>query len=358
MRNLTFTTLFCASALALSLSACKKPPVGDTKTAATPPGSVSPATGGQPGAPGQPPAPTPAKPVAAQLPAVVARVNGEDVKKEDFDRMIKTMESQAGQPIPAERRDEILRGALDQLITYVLLSQEVKARGIKVEAAEIDAKMGQLKAQFPNEEGFQKALKDRGMTADGLRKDALIDLSVNKLMEAEVATVPGPSELEARDFYTKNPTDFQVKESVRASHILIRVDDKADAATKKKAKDEIDSVLKQVKAGGDFAKLAQEHSQDGSAAQGGDLGPFERGAMVPEFDKVAFELKPGQTSDVIKTQFGYHIIKVAEHKPGRSVPFEEAQEKIKTFLGQQKKKDHASAFIEGLKKKSKIEVLI
>jgi peptidyl-prolyl cis-trans isomerase C len=358
MRILKFTTLLCACALTLSLSACRKAPEGEAQNKASVPGSVSPAPAGQPGAPGQPPAATPAKPVPAQLPAVVARVNGEDVKKEEFERMLKTMESQAGQAIPAERRDEIVRGALDQMITYVVLRQESKTRGIKVDDAEIEAKMGQLKSQFPNEEAFQKALKDRGMTADSLRGDARVDLSVNKLMEVEVATVAGPSEADAKAFYDKNPTEFQVKESVRASHILIRVDEKADDATKKKAKAEIDEVLKKVKAGGDFAKLAQEHSQDGSAAQGGDLNYFGKGDMVPEFDKVAFELKPGQTSDVVKTNFGYHIIKVVDHKPGRAVPFEEAQVKIKEFLGQQKKKEHASSFIEALKKKSKIEVLI
>jgi peptidyl-prolyl cis-trans isomerase C len=358
MRNMNFKVVVCVSVLLLSVSACRKPPAEQRQAAGTPLGSGTPATAAQPGTPGPPPMAEPAKPVPAQLPAVVARVNGEDVKKEDFERMVKTMESQAGQAIPAERRDEILRNALDQMITYVLLSQESKTRGIKIDDGEIETKMGQLKSQFPNEEAFQKALKDRGMTADSLRKDARVDISVNKLMDAEVATVQGASDAEAKDFYDKNPNEFQVKETVRASHILIRVDDKADEATKKKAKSEIDAVLAKVKAGGDFAKLAQEHSQDGSAAQGGDLNYFGKGTMVPEFDKVAFELKPGQTSDIVKTQFGYHIIKVADHKPGRTVPFDEAQVKIKEFLGQQKKKEHATAFIEGLKKKSKIEVLI
>src|SRR5439155_13182507 len=158
--------------------------------------------------------------------------------------------------------------------------------------------------------------------------------------------------------YEKNPDRFKQDESVRASHILIRVDEKADAATRKKARAEIDAVLKQAKAGADFAKLAQQHSQDGSAAQGGDLNYFSKGQMVPEFDKVAFALKPGQLSGVVTTQFGYHVIKVTDHKPGRVVPFEESSQQIKQFLTEQKKQQHSDAFIEGLKKKSKIEVLI
>src|SRR5436305_886401 len=115
------------------------------------------------GAQGQPPAAAPAKPVPAQLPEVVARVNGEDVKKVDLERMIHTMEGRAGQPVPPDHRDEIYRGALDQLIVYTLLSQESKTRGIKVDDAEIEAKMKQLRDQFPTQDAFDKALKERGM---------------------------------------------------------------------------------------------------------------------------------------------------------------------------------------------------
>jgi peptidyl-prolyl cis-trans isomerase C len=349
--------VLCVVALSASaiVGGCRKPPAAEGQATTATQGSGAPAAAGQ-AAPLQPPAP--AKPVPAQLPDVIARVNGEPLKKEDFDRMVKTIEARAGRPIPPERRDEILRGALDQLITYTLLSQESQKRGVKVEPAEIDAKMGQLKSQFPTQEAFDKALKERGMTADSLRKDALVDLSVSKLMDAEVATIPGPSDADAKDFYDKNQDKFKEEEQVRASHILVKVDESADPATKQKARAKIDGVLKQVKAGGDFAKLAQENSDDGSASQGGDLNYFGKGQMVGPFDKVAFELKPGQISDVVQTQFGYHIIKVVDKKTGRTVPFEEAQAKIKDYLTGQKKQQHADTFIESLKKKSKIEVLI
>jgi peptidyl-prolyl cis-trans isomerase C len=321
--------------------------------------STAPASGQPPAAaPGQAAQPAPAKPVPAVLPAVVARVNGEDVKKDEFERMLKTLETRAGQPIPPERRDEIVRGALDQLVVYKLLAQESKTRGITISQPEIDAKIAELKQQFPTEDAFQKALQARGLTLDGLKEDAQVDLRVNKLMDSEVSKLPGPSDAEAKDFYDKNPEKFKQDESVRASHILIRVDEKADAAAKQKARAEIEGVLKQARAGADFAKLAQEHSQDGSAAQGGDLNYFSRGQMVPAFEQVAFSLKPGQISDIVTTQFGYHIIKVIDHKPAHTVPFEEATGQIKQYLEQQKKQQHADEFIESLKKKSKIEVLI
>ena len=351
-----FKIAVCLLLAAAALSACRKSPApasattGTTGQAAS---SVAPPAGGPPATPAAPP-----KPVPAQLPPVIARVNGEDVKKEDFERMVKTLESRAGQPVPQDRRDEIYRNAIDQLVIYKLLSQESKKRGIKVEPSEIAGKIATIRGQFPTDEAFQKALKDRGMNPDTLKHDAEVDLSVTKLVNAEEASLAGPSDQEAKEFYAKNPEQFKEPEQVRASHILVRVDPKADAAAKKKARTEIDAVLKQAKSGTSFETLAKEHSQDGSASQGGDLGYFGKGQMVPQFDQVAFTLKPGQISDVVTTQFGYHIIKVVDHKSGRTVPYEEAESKIKDYLGREKKQAHADKFIEDLKKKSKIEVLI
>ena len=348
----------CVLVLGLAAGACKKAPAGAAQQTTAPKAAASaPAPAGT-AAPTVPPPPELPKPVPQQLPDVVARVNGEDVKKADFERMVHSIEARAGQAIPAERRDEIMRGALDQLVVYTLLTQESKNRQIKVEEAEIDQRVQQLRGQFPNEDAFTKALQAKGMTLDSLKHDARVDLSVNKLMDTATAGQPVVTDQEAKDFYDKNPERFKQGESVRASHILIRVPDKADAATRKKARAEIDAVLKAVRAGGDFAKLAQEHSQDGSAAQGGDLNYFGRGQMVPAFESVAFSLKPGQVSNVVQTQFGYHIIKVIDHKAARTVTYDEASGQIKQFLAQQRQQQRADEFIAGLKKKSKIEVLI
>jgi peptidyl-prolyl cis-trans isomerase C len=178
-------------------------------------------------------------------------------------------------------------------------------------------------------------------------------------MNAELAAVPSPSDDEAKDYYAKNLDRFKEEETIRASHILIRADSSADPATKAKARETIDAILAKARAGQDFAALAQESSQDpGSASRGGDLNYFKRGMMVPEFNDAAFALQPGQLSDVVTTQYGYHIIKVTDRKAGRVIPFEEAAPQIKQFLGEQKKQDRRKAFIDELKTKAKIEVLI
>lgn len=335
-----------AVAALASGAACRKAPADASKTT---PDAAAQAT---------PALPMPAKPMPAQLPDVLARVNGQTVMKADFDRLVKNMEVSAGQPIPADRRDDILRKALDQLVTYTLLSQEIKARKISVSDAEVDGNLKQMQSQFPNEEEFKKALAARGMSIEQLKTDARVDMSITKMMDAEVASHAPPTDAQVREFYDKNPDKFTQDETVRASHILFRVDEKASDAEKKKVRAQADNVLKQAKGGADFGELAKKHSADGSAAQGGDLNFFTKDQMVPPFADAAFGMKPGQISDVVTTQFGYHIIKVTERKAASAVPFDEARERIREFLTQQQKQARAEAFIDGLKKKAKIEVLV
>jgi peptidyl-prolyl cis-trans isomerase C len=335
-------------AVAVAPAACRKTPA---------PAATSTASTATPGTPAAAAAPQPPKPMPAQLPDVLAKVNGEDVKKSDFDMLVRDMELGQG-PIPAERRDEILRATLDRLITYTLLSQEAKSRKVVATDSEVEERLKQMQQQFPNEEAFKKALAERNMTLDRLRSDTRNDLVISKMMDAEVATTPGASDAEAKEFYDKNPDKFKQPEQVRASHILIRVDENADAAAKQKALAKIQALLKRAKAGEDFAALAKANSQDGSAAQGGDLNYFGRGQMVPAFDEAAFKLKPGEISDVVTTQFGYHIIKVTDHKDATTVPLEQVSDRVKQFLSGQKKQEKADQFITTLKEKSKIEVLV
>jgi len=337
-------------------AACRKPPASSTGTAAPTAATSGKAVPAEQAA--QPAAPAPPKPMPAQLPAVLARVNGEDVTKADFDRLITNMEASARQPVPAERRDEIFRKALDQLVTYKLLLQATRARKIDVTDEEVESSIKQMRSQLPNEQEFKKALAARGMTLERLKADTRLDISINKMMEAEAATQPAPADAQVRDFYDKNPDKFKQDEACRASHILFKVEESADAATKKKVKDQAESVLKQARAGADFAQLAKKYSADGSAQEGGDLNFFTRGQMVPAFDQAAFALKPGEISDIVTTQFGYHIIKVTERRPASTVPFEQVSARIKEYLTEQQKQQKVDTFIESLKQKAKIEVLV
>ena len=207
-------------------AACRKTSAESTALAA----AASPAQ-----TPAATPAAAPPKPMPAQLPDVLARVNGEAVKKVDFDRLIKNLEVKANQPVPPDRRDEVYRRTLDELVTYTVLSQEIRARKVTVTDAEVDSHIQQLQSRFPTEDAFKKALDARGMTLEKLKEDTRIDISINKMVETEVASQQAPSAAQVREFYDKNPEKFKQDEAVRASHILFRVDEHADAASQEES---------------------------------------------------------------------------------------------------------------------------
>ncbi len=326
---------------------------GCKKDAATPAGTAEPAAGAQTGA-----AAEPVKALPETLPDVLAKVNGEAVTRKELEDYVRNLEGQAGRPIPADQRDRIYRGVLDQLVGYKLLLQEAKARKVVVADADVDARIAEVKKQFPSEDLFMQTLIDRKMTLEQIKADARRDLSIARLIEAEISQRVALKPGQAEDFYKNNPDRFTEPERVRASHILIAAEN-ADAAAKAQAKTKAGQILKDLKAGKDFAALARQHSQDpGSAVNGGDLGFFAQGQMVGPFNDVAFSLKPGATSDLVETQFGYHIIRVAEKQPGRTVPLEEVRPRLDEYLKHQNRESETESFVKALRAKSKVEILV
>ena len=333
--------------LILVLAACSK---GATKDAASTQPAATEAGAGT--------AAEAAKPLPEKLPDVIAKVNGESVTRTELEDYVRNLEGQAGSPIPADQRDRIYRGVIDQLVGYKLLVQEAKARKVVVADADVDARIAEVKKQFPSEDLFIQTLIDRKMTLDQIKADARRDMSIARLIEAEIAPRVAVKPGQVEEFYKSNPEKFAQPEQVRASHILIRTEENADAATKAQAKAKAQQILKDVKAGKDFATLARQHSQDGSAVNGGDLGFFPQGQMVGPFNDAAFSLKPGATSDLVETQFGYHIIRVAEKQPARTVPLEEVRPRIEEFLQHQNRESETESFVKALRAKSKVEILV
>ena len=188
---------------------------------------------------------------------------------------------------------------------------------------------------------------------DYTRKDLVISNFVEKTIIPSIAV----SEDDARKFYEQNADKFTRGETVRASHILIGVDEKASADEKKKAHDKAETLRKELATGADFAKLAKENSTCPSSARGGDLGYFGKGQMVPPFESAAFNLKPGAISDVVETQFGYHIIKLIEKKAPEKVDFKEVRQRIEEYLKNQKIGMAINEYLNTARKKAAIEIL-
>jgi len=329
-------------------------PAAPAGTAAAPSGTAAAPAGAATAPVAEPP-----KPVATQLPNVVARVNGDAITKADFDRALKTIEGRAGGPVPVDRRNEVYRGLLDQLVALRLLSQEVKARKVTIPDAEVDQRIAELSKQFQSEDVFKQMLAAQQLTIEKFRADQREDLAINKMLGDALKDKVAATPEQIDEFYKQNPDRFKQGERVRASHILVAVPQNADAATKAKARAKAEGLLKKIKAGEDFAALAKANSEDpGSALQGGDLGPFQPGQMVGPFNDVAFKLAPGAVSDVVETQFGFHIIKVTEKQTARTVPLDEVRPQLTQFIENQNRQRETQAFVAGLRAKGKVEILI
>jgi peptidyl-prolyl cis-trans isomerase C len=339
--------------------ACKKP---------SPAGSAAPAPTGAaqsvaatpvPGSNAATPATVPPKPMPAQLPDVLARVNGEPVERWEFDNAVKRLEARAGGSIPAERRDEILRGVLDQLVAYHLLAQEARARKFTAADQDVDTRVAEIRKNFPDEGAFTQAIAAQGLTVDHLRAQTRTNLEVQKVIDAEVSAKVSVQDGDVSTFYQQNLERFKQGESVHASHILIGVPQGATPEQKAAAKAKATAALKQVRGGADFAEVARAQSEDpGSARNGGDLGFFPRGQMTPAFEEAAFKLKTGAVSNIVETPFGFHIIKSLGRRPARTAPFAEVSGQIKDFLTQGQREQKLEQFIAQAKSKSKLEVLV
>jgi peptidyl-prolyl cis-trans isomerase C len=348
--------LICSVLLAAAAVGCQKPaPAASSSATAKPSSATAPAVGVTPA----PAAPAKPKPVPAVLPDTIAKVGGESISKTELEAAIRSVEQQnGGRSVPPERRDEIYRGVLDNLVSIRVLRQEVADRHMTASDADIAAHINDLRKQFPSEAAFKQAMAMQHVSQEKLRNDARMDLLVNRLLESEVNAKLSVKPGDISAFYEKNPDRFKQSESVHASHILIIVPPGADAGTKAAAKGRAEEALKAARGGKDFAALARQYSQDGSAQRGGDLGFVVRGQTAPAFENAAFALPIGQISDVVETPFGFHIIKVTERRPGGAVPFPEAAAQIQQYLEQQQRQALGKAFVDGLKAKHKVEIYI
>lgn len=289
--------------------------------------------------------------LAAEPTDVLAKVNGEEILQQDVDQIITVFvlpQFQAQNPgaeLPAEQKAQIEKNIVEQLVTERILVQKAKESGISADEALVSERFEQAKAQRPD-------LSDE-MLKGLLEKDNMIQT----LLEAEVISKVSVTDEEVQKYYDEQKEQFQEQEQIQASHILIQVAQDASDEDKEAARKKIDEVLVLAKEGKDFAELAKEYSEGPSKDQGGDLGFFPKGAMVPAFEEAAFAMNEGDISEVVETQFGYHIIKLVAKKAAREVPFEEVKDQLKQGLQQQKTGAEVKVWIDDLKAQATIEMM-
>ncbi len=287
----------------------------------------------------------------------VATVNGVPISQEDFDfefqQTIGQM-AQQGRMVGEESMPMVRESVIGRMIEEELLYQDTQARGIEVVEQRVSQEMARVKARFGSEEEFQKTLSTLKISEDDLKRKIRRGLAIQQLIGQLVADVQ-VSDDEMKAFYEENTNLFQTPEQIQASHILIKVAPEADDDQKKAAQKKIRDLQKKVRAGEDFAELAKSHSEGPSSARGGDLGYFGRGQMVKSFEDAAFALKKDETSDVVETRFGYHLIKLTGHRPAGTIDYEEAKARIAQNIKKEKDGQVVRQHLEKLRAKAEIE---
>lgn len=282
---------------------------------------------------------------------VAARVNGEVISKSDLDAQVEALKQQY--PDMFEGADgegrllEFQQRLLDNMINNVLIRQAAEERGIEVSDADVTAELEKLKAGFQSDEQFEQALAQANMDVAALEDQVREQLMTEQLLDSLTEEFD-ITDAEITEYYEANAAQFQEQAATHAAHILFDPEEKALA----------EEILAEVKAGGDFAALAKEHSKDpGSAANGGDLG-WPTTPYVPEFQAAADALDAGEISDLVETTFGWHIIKVIEKREARDKPLEEVKDQIVQILEQQYNADVYQQFLNEQRDAAEIEILI
>lgn len=254
----------------------------------------------------------------------VAAVNGEKITVAAYGQRLRVAASQGDfawlrQP---ERAKAFKEKLLNDMIDEALLLQEAKRLDITANDTELAEEYNRYKSQY-TEEAFQKMLAGRGISYDTWKDERRQAYLIDKLRNAVAPEANKITEAELKSFYDQNIADFKRPEEVRVRQILVGKDSTAQM------------IHEKLLAGENFAALAQQYSISPDARNGGDVGYFSRGSFPAVFDKVCFSLPVGAVSDVTKSEYGYHLFKVTDHRPARTIPFPEAKKMILRSLRQE-----------------------
>jgi len=279
---------------------------------------------------------------------VVATINGEAITQAEIDKVLSRYKNQ----IPQEQLSSVKRQVLNGLISQKLFLQFIDEKGIKVSKEEVEAELDKVRAdikQNPSLKGksLEEVLASHGSTVEDLKNDIIVSLSLEKHLSKNL------DEQKLKEFFEENKSVYSGTE-VKASHILVDTQECETEEELLEAEEEINKIKTEVDKGKkDFAALAEEYSDCPSAKKGGDLGFFKRkGQMIEPFAAAAFALNIGETSEPLKTQYGYHIIKVTDKKEGENVKFDDIKEQVKLDL----LKNYANDLLERLKQQAQIEI--
>ena len=307
------------------------------------------------------PAPAPLARAEDALPGVVAVVEGVEISKLELERALGAILAQRarsgqGQDIPPEQKGKVYRMVLDDMVVDRLIAK--RSAEVKVNDADLEKEIAKIKTKFPSEDDFNSQLAQSGQTVEKFRETLRTNLRQQQWVDDQLKGKGDVTDAEAAAFYEKNTDQFKAPEKVRASHILVAVPLEAGPDVVAEKEKLAKSLLERVKKGDDFGKVAQEKSEDPSAKQNsGDLDFFSHDQMVPEFADAAFKMKKDELSaEPVRSQFGYHIIKVTDRKDAETVPLETAKPQLLAYLKNQKKQQEMGKIVKAMRDKADVKI--
>ncbi len=291
---------------------------------------------------------------------VVAVVNQEIITLSEVEKWKEPLLSEIKAEDRLEKREqtqEVLRKILDRLVEEKLIDQEVKRVGLKLSAKEMEGAIEEIKRKNNlTQENFEKALVLEGFNMESFKKQLEKQILRTRLIGMAVKVDLKGGEKELREFYQKNADRYREVESYRPSHILFYIPKEATPEQIQEIRNKCQKVLEKIKKGEDFGEMAILYSEDVSAKDRGDLGYFKRGELIPIFEREALRLKVGEMSGIVRTEFGFHVIKLLDRKGGDPPPFEEVKEKILADYYQIEMDKALKQYLATLKGKSAIEI--
>lgn len=318
------------------------------------PADTSPA----PAAPGA--APAAAAPAAEPTNSVVLTIDGTAIMENDVREMMISRYGRQLQQMPPEQlamvQQQMQQMILTDLISKTLLLNAAEKEGYKATDEDVAKEIEEISKRIPEGQSFEEFAKSAGVDIKRIKEQIADDTKIRKLIDVVTKDVEKPGEEKVKKYYDEHPDEFSQKEMVAASHILLSTQEASDENAIAAVKAEADKLKEQLgkEDGKTFEELATAHSDCPSKAQGGSLGEFGRGQMVPEFEKAAFTQKIGEVGAPIKTQFGYHLIKVTDKKEAKTTPYAEVQEELASSLFEQAKGKEVQSYLSQLRSKANI----
>jgi len=287
---------------------------------------------------------------------VVARVNGRPILRRDFDLAVQ-IQFRSRRPSNVGLKElQVARAkVLEHLIENELLYQKASKTDGTAPDKDVDLEYQKIKDSFPSVGDFSGALKENGVSEAEFKSQIRRTLVVTRFVEQVVLADVRITDDDVKRYYDQNPKEMTRHEAVGLRQIVVHVAPDASVEGRALARQKIEEILKEVRAGGDFAVLARRYSEGPEASKGGDAGILIKGKGPPAIEQVAFTMQPGQISDVIESRRGFHIIQVTEKRPEGTIPFDQAKEKIRALLAARERQDKIRAYVDQLKEQARVE---